>query len=131
MQSILRRIAIVPAVIVAAGLAANPAVAETTTIKVPFSFKVAGQTFPAGEYSIHHDERSNFVTLAPKDSSRSFTSIVGAGTPSPRDYKIALKFDRVGQTHLLHSIQYGPVITRELDKRGLESDRDVAEPSGR
>jgi hypothetical protein len=126
MQSILRRIAIVPAVILAAGLAANPAVAETTTIKVPFSFKVAGETFPAGEYSIHHDERCNLVTLASKGSSRSFTSIVGAGTSSPWKYKIALKFDLVGQTHLLQSIQYGTMITRELDKRELESDRDIA-----
>jgi hypothetical protein len=42
-----------------------------------------------------------------------------------------LKFDRVGQTHLLQSIQYGTMITRELDKRELESDRDLAEPSGR
>src|SRR5271155_5525240 len=121
MQSILRRIAIVPAVIMAAGLAANPAVAETTTIKVPFSFKVAGETFPAGDYSIHHDERCNLVTLATKGSP-SFTSIVGAGTSSPWKYKIALKFDLVGQTHLLQSIQYGTVITRELDKRQLESD---------
>jgi hypothetical protein len=36
-----------------------------------------------------------------------------------------LKFDRVGQTHLLQSIQYGTMITRELDKRELESDRDI------
>jgi hypothetical protein len=66
------------------------------------------------------------VTLAPKGSSQSFSSIVGAGTSSPWEYKIALKFDRVGQTHLLQSIQYGTMITRELDKRGLESDRDLA-----
>jgi hypothetical protein len=123
MQSILRRIAIVPAVIVAAGLAANPAVAETATITVPFNFKVAGETFPAGDYSIRHDERCNFVTLAPKGSSQSFSSIVGAGTSSPWKYKIALNFDLVGQTHLLQSIQYGTLITRELDKRVLESGR--------
>jgi hypothetical protein len=129
MQSILRRIAIVPAVIMAAGLAANPAVAEATTIKVPFSFKVAGETFPAGDYSIRHDERCNFVTLAPKVSSQSFSSIVGAGTSSPWEYKIALKFDLVGQTHLLQSIQYGTMITRKLDKRELESERDIAEHS--
>jgi hypothetical protein len=113
----------------AVALAANPAVAETTTIKVPFSFKVAGETFPAGDYSIRHDERCNFVTLAPKVSSQSFSSIVGAGTSSPWEYKIALKFDLVGQTHLLQSIQYGTMITRKLDKRELESERDIAEHS--
>ncbi len=126
MQSILRRVAIVPAVIMAAGLAANPVLAGTATIKVPFSFRVAGETFPAGDYSIHHDERCNFVTLAPKGSSRSFSSIIGAGASGPWKYKIALKFDLVGQTHLLQSIQYGTLITRELDKSGLESDRDIA-----
>jgi hypothetical protein len=101
MQSIRRRIAIVPAVIIAAGLAADPAVAETATITVPFSFTAAGVTFPAGDYSIHRDDRCNFVALAAKGSSQGFSSIVGAGAPSPWKYKIALKFDLVGQTHLL------------------------------
>lgn len=128
MQSIRHRIA-VPAVIMAAALATSQAVAETTTIKVPFSFKVAGETFPAGDYRIRHDN-GNFVTLAAKDSSQSFTSVIGPGAPSPWEYKIALNFDLVGNAHLLQSIQYGTMITRKLDKNAVESERVSIEDSG-
>ncbi|QNI31409.1 hypothetical protein H7849_20380 [Alloacidobacterium dinghuense] len=134
MQSILHRIAIAPAVIMVATLAASPAIAETTGIKVPFGFEVAGKTFPAGDYSIRRDNRDGFVTLASKESSQSFTSIIGPGSPSPLEYKIALKFDLVGQTHLLQSIQYGTMITSKLDKKALESERElgpVAHSGGR
>ena len=129
MQSIRHRIAI-PAMIMAAALATSQAVAETTTIKVPFSFKVDGETFPAGDYRIRHDDRGSFVTLAAKDSPQSFTSLIGPGAPSPWEYKIALKFDLVGQTHLLQSIQYGTMITGKLDKKALESERGSLERSG-
>ena len=129
MQFIHHRLAFAPVVIMAALLAANPAVAETTTVKVPFSFKAAGKTFPAGDYLIRHDDRGNFVTLAPRGLSQSFTSIIGPGTPSPWEYKIALKFDLVGQTHLLQSIQYGTMITGKLDKEALKSERSSEEYS--
>ncbi|HYK36084.1 hypothetical protein [Alloacidobacterium sp.] len=131
MHSTLRRIAIAPALIMAAALAASPAVAETTTIKVPFSFEAAGKTFPAGDYSICRDDRGSFVTLASKGSSRSFSTILAAGTSNPREYKIALNFDLVGQTHHLQSIQYGTMITNKLDRKALESERErgpVAHP---
>ncbi len=129
MHSIHHRLALAPIMIMAALLASNPAVAETTTVKVPFSFKVAGETFPAGDYLIRHDDRGNFVTLAPRGLSQSFTSIVGPGTPSPWEHKIALKFDLVGQTHLLQSIQYGTMITSKLDKEALERERSSEEYS--
>jgi len=129
MQFIHSRLALAPAVIMAAALAANPAVAETTTIKVPFNFRVAGETFPAGDYSVRHDDRGNFVTLAPKGSSQSFSSIIGPGAPSPWEYKIALKFDLVGQTHFLQSIQYRTMITGKLDKDAVESERSSEEHS--
>jgi hypothetical protein len=129
MQSIRHRLALAPAVIMAAALAAHPAVAETTTIKVPFNFRVAGETFPAGDYRIRHDDRGSFVTLAAKNSSQSFTSLIGPGAPSPREYKIALKFDLVGQTHFLQSIQYRTMITGKLDKEALKSERSSEEYS--
>ena len=129
MQSIRHRLALAPAVIIAAAFASH-AVAETTTIPVPFTFNVAGETFPAGDYTIHHDDGDNFVTLAPKGSSQSFSSIVGPGAPSPWANKITLKFDLVGQTHLLQSIQYGTMITGQLDKKALASERGSVELSG-
>lgn len=134
MQSILHRLAVAPAVIMVAALAVSPAIADTTNIKVPFSFEVAGKTFPAGDYSIRRDNRDGFVTLASKETSQSFTGIIGPGSPGPLDYKIALKFDQVGQTHLLQSIQYGTMITSKLDKKALQNERErgtVAHSGGR
>lgn len=130
MQTIRHRIALASAAMMVAALAVNPAFAETTTVRVPFTFKVAGETFPAGDYWIRHDGRGNFVTLAARDSSQSFSTIVGPGTPSPYEYKIALKFDLVGETHLLQSIQFGTMITSQLDKKALESERSSLEHSG-
>ncbi len=116
MQSILHRIVLASAAIMIAALATRPAVAETTTIKIPFSFTVAGATFPAGDYSLSRDDFANFVTLAPKGLARSFSTVVGPGSPHPADQKVALKFDAVGGDHVLQSIQYGTMITRKLDK---------------
>lgn len=130
MQTIGHRIALASAALIVAALTVNTAVAETTTVRVPFTFKVAGETFPAGNYSISHDGRGNFVTLAARDSSQSFSAIVGPGTPSPYEYKIALKFDLVGGTHHLQSIQYGTMITSQLDKKALQSERSSLEHSG-
>jgi hypothetical protein len=132
MQSIHHRIASVAALIMTAALGVGPAVAETANVKVPFSFNVAGETFPAGYYWIQRDDLRDFVTLAAKGSSQHFTCLIGPGTPSPSQYKVALNFDQVGQTHLLQSIQYGTLISRRLDKKALESERaSVARSGGR
>jgi hypothetical protein len=116
MQSILHRAALASAVIMIAVFASSRALAETQTVKVPFSFTVAGETFPAGDYSISHADFADFVTLAPIGSSRSFSTVVGPGSPGPEERKIALNFGEVGQTHVLQSIQYGAKITRKLNK---------------
>jgi hypothetical protein len=124
MQSIRHRIALVPALILASAFAVSPAVAETTSVKVPFSFEVAGKTFPAGDYWLHRDDQSDAVTLTAKSAPRYFTScLIGPGSPNPWQYKVALNFDTVGQTHLLQSIQYGTLISGRLDKKALESER--------
>ncbi|UWZ82953.1 hypothetical protein [Occallatibacter riparius] len=123
MRSILH-IALASAVIVAAALSASPAVAQTITVKVPFSFEVAGKTFPAGNYWLSRDDQRDYVTLAAKSSSQYHTScLIGPGTPSPSESKVALNFDTVGQTHLLQSIQYGTMISGKLDRQALESER--------
>jgi hypothetical protein len=130
MQSIRRRIAFVPALIMAAAFAVSPAVAETTSVKVPFSFNVAGEAFPAGDYWIQRDDLGDSVTLAAKGSSQHFTSLIGPGAPPPWEHKVALNFDLVGKTHLLESIQYGTLITGRLDKKALESERGSLARSG-
>ena len=130
MQSIRHRIALASAIIVAAGLAAIPAAAETTSVKVPFSFNVAGQTFPAGDYWIERDNQFHCVTLEAKGSLQHFTSLIGPGAPPPWEHKVALKFDTVGQAHFLESIQYGTLTTGRLDKKALENERASSPYSG-
>ena len=130
MRSMHRRLVLAPVLILAAALAVSPAMAETTSVKVPFSFDVAGKTFPAGDYLISEDSRGDFVILAAKGSSYSYTGLLGPGAPSPWESKVALKFDQVGGEHLLQSIQCGRMITGSLDKKALESERLSAVHSG-
>jgi hypothetical protein len=123
MRFLLHRFVLAPAVMVAAALATNVAKAETT-VKIPFSFIVAGKTFPAGLYSISRDEKDHaYVTLAAKGSGQSYSCLLEPGAPDPAERKVALNFDLVGQTHLLQSIQYGPMITAKLDKKSLANER--------
>ncbi len=103
----------------AAALATLPAVAETTTkLNVPFSFTVDGRSLPAGVYSIHRD--SNFVRLQGTDASQSFTWI--AAPTAARGDQVILRFDPQGQTHALQSVQYGPLVTTNLDRRSKKSE---------
>ena len=133
MRSIHRHLALASALIMAAASAVTPAVAETTTVKVPFSFDVSGKTFPAGDYWLHRDDQGDYVTLAAKGSPRYFTScLVTPGSPTPWEHKIAVNFDTVGQEHFLESIQYGTLISGRLDKKALESERlSMAHSAGR
>jgi hypothetical protein len=130
MRSILHRSVLAPAVIVAAALTTTSLMAETTIVKVPFSFTVQGKAFPAGVYAIRHDDRANFVTLAAKGSEQSFSAILLPGEPSPTETKISLKFDTVGETHLLQSIQCGPMITSRLDKNAVLKERASLQGAG-
>ena len=115
MQSIIRKIIVASAFGVAATLGANTAFAATT-VKVPFSFTVAGKTLPAGNYHVNHDSTGSFVILESLESSQSFTWLLCPGQPGPNEEKVALRFDDRGDTHVLQSIQFGSMITPRLDK---------------
>ena len=124
MRFILHRIILASAAMVAVALATNVARAETT-VKVPFSFIVAGKVFPAGLYAIERDEKGHgFVTLAAKGSPQSISCLLVPGAPEPTERKVALNFDLIGQTHVLQSIQYGAQITSRLDKKALANEHD-------
>lgn len=128
MKSILAKFVLAPAVLAVAALAATSAKAETT-VKVPFNFTVAGKVCPAGYYTVHKD--ADFVTLLRKGSSDIFTWIVGPGAAEPNDTKVALKFDLIGNSHVLQSIQYGPAVTARLDKKSLrEAEHESTRLSG-
>ncbi len=115
MQSIFKKVVLASAIVAAAALAANPAMASTT-VNVPFSFAVAGKILPAGSYRVERDSTGSFVTLASQKLSQSFTWILSPGHPDPTDRKIALRFEDRDRTHVLESIQFGSMVTPKLDK---------------
>lgn len=130
MKSMLSKFVLAPAVLAAAVLATSSA--SAATVKVPFQFTAAGQICPAGYYTVNHDSNDNFITLSSKSSPRSFTWVVGPGASDPTDRKISLKFDQVGGSHVLQSIQYGSVVTSKLDKKTLrDMERNTQLTGGR
>jgi hypothetical protein len=104
------------AALAVAAMATVPAVAATSqTLNVPFSFMVDGQQLPAGAYSVHQDISGNIVNLQSANSTYHFASIaIPAASDSGR---VVLKFGNNGQTHVLQSIQVGPLVTPRLDKK--------------
>ena len=105
MRSIFRKVILATAFGAAVALAGNSAMAATR-VDVPFNFKVAGATLPAGSYHLIHDSTSAFVTLRSLESTQSYTWLLTPG-PSESSKKIALTFDDRNGTHVLQSIQYG------------------------
>jgi hypothetical protein len=129
MRSILFRI-LSPAVLAATAMTASSAMADTT-LQVPFNFKVAGKTLPAGEYMVRHDSTGNFVTLASRGHHPwSYTWVVGPGIPSENSRRIVLKFDGSGDSRALRTVQYGSQITQRLDRKSAEAERESAEVTG-
>jgi hypothetical protein len=116
MRSILHKLILAPALIAAAALGTNTAMAAESTVKVPFGFTVAGKYCPAGTYTVLRDTIQPFVTLKGKEAPVSFNWVLVPGEPEPTDTKVTLRFDAVGQGYALRTVQYGPRITRQLDK---------------
>jgi hypothetical protein len=116
------------ALMAAAVLATNSAMAETT-LNVPFSFMVAGKTCPPGHYTVKENAIGSYVTLTNEDSSRVFTWILGPGSPDYDSAKVVLMFDVAGQSHLLRSVQIGSMTTPKLDKNAVPDEYRSAELS--
>lgn len=117
MRSLLPKLVMASAVMVAGAVAAAPAMAEVL-VNVPFSFTVNGKICPAGQYEIGHDATSSLVSLRNRSSwSRSFTWVAGPGEPAPTDARVVLRFDENGADHTLQSVQFGSMITDRLDGR--------------
>jgi hypothetical protein len=109
------------AALAAAAMVTVPAVAATSqTLNVPFSFTVAGHQLPAGIYSVHQDISSSIVNLQSTNASYHFASVA---IPSASDTgRVVLKFRDNGQTHVLQSIQVGPLVTPRLDRKSRKSE---------
>ena len=116
-----------PAVLAAVALACNTA--SASTVNVPFSFAAAGHVWPAGAYSVQKEDSGDMVTVKSMVTGLSFTSLIGPGDPAPTASNVTLKFDAIGTTHALRTIQYGWQITSQLDRKLERSERLLA--SGR
>jgi hypothetical protein len=114
------------ALVAAAVLATNSAMADAT-LRVPFSFTVAGKTCPPGRYTVKGDRTESYVILTNEDSSRVFTWILHPGDPDYTADKVVLQFDVTGQNHLLRSLQIGSKTTSILDGNTRNSEYRSAE----
>jgi hypothetical protein len=110
------------AALAAVTMAAAPAMAETTTLKVPFNFTVNGRALPAGTYSIERDTLANTLRLAGTYASQGF---IWSAAPNADKNKgrVVLQFDE--NSHALRSVQYGAVVTSRLDK-GTGKTEDIS-----
>jgi hypothetical protein len=126
MRSILGlgKLILAPAVLAAVALACNTA--SASTVNVPFSFAAAGHVWPAGAYSVDKEISGGMVTVKSLATGLSFSSLLGPGDAAPTDTKLTLKFDTIGNSHALRTIQYGWQITSQLDRKQERSERLMA-----
>jgi len=115
MTSTLRKFFLASAVVTTSALTANTAMAAT--LNVPFSFSVGKKSCPASRYTVTRQADGGIVTLIDATGSCSFGWVVAPGDPAPTDSRVVLRFDEVGQSHTLQSVQYGAAITARLDKK--------------
>ena len=123
MRSILSKVILAPALLAAAALAPIAAHAEKS-VKVPFSFTLNGESWPAGMYQISQDSSRTCLTLS--NAEKSVTFVLHSGEPSPGEKHVVLKFDQMGAWHTLRSIQYGSLITPRLDEQGKNHKPDYS-----
>lgn len=114
--------------VAATALAAIPAMADTASVNIPFSFTVAGQVLPAGEYRVQSVALGNLVNFKSADSKQYFTWIA---SPSNEDGRNAvLRFNQDGGMHTLQSVQIGPLVTPSLVKKAHKTE-DISAPNMR
>jgi hypothetical protein len=112
------------AVLAAVSLCATAAFAVSrAVVDIPFSFVSQGQTFPAGKYIATLDLNHNVLALNNATETRlSARWTAGPADCDPNDEKLILKFDNLGNTHMLSTIQLGSRITPRLDARSRHHD---------
>ena len=109
-----RTFVLASAAVAAAAMATIPAVAETSaTLRVPFSFTVNGRTLPAGDYAVLRSNNLAFVRLQSVNSFEGYSWIAGP-SEEKRD-RVVLRFN--SENHALQSVQFGTVISPQLDKK--------------
>jgi hypothetical protein len=109
-----------PAILAAAAFTAQPALAASTyKVHVPFDFVASGKSFPAGDYMLRENEHSFAVALEGKKGTLLW--LLGPGTANPNGHQVVLTFDRIGENHMLRTVQVGTMVTNRLDKKYANS----------
>ena len=103
------------AVMAAAALTTQTAMAEKH-VNVPFDFTVHGKVWPAGMYQVQKEPSSSLVTLKSVDAKESITFVGSPSDAAPNDHRVILKFDNVGDTRALRTLQYESLTSPQLDK---------------
>ena len=116
---------ILAAIVVTTAASGHIAKAETT-LKVPFTFTVSGQTMPAGVYTVQESTSHNMVIFRNEDSSKSFSYTLQPGDDAPSAAHVALKFETAGDKHTLRSIQFGSRTTSRLDRAPIPGSYEPA-----
>lgn len=106
---------VLAAIVITAGTLGTHTAKAETTLDVPFSFTVAGQTMPAGVYTVQQDNFHNVVVLRNKNATKSFTYALRPGDPTANEVHVTLSFATEGESHILRSIQVGSKMTSRLD----------------
>ncbi|HUY80951.1 MAG TPA: hypothetical protein VMU92_04440 [Acidobacteriaceae bacterium] len=107
--------------------------ADRAEVNIPFSFVSQGKSFPAGRYSATLDANHNVLELSNvKDASYSAHWTANPADFHARNEKLTLKFDDLGHSHHLRTMQLGPRITSRLDApvSRLNAGSIVASASG-
>lgn len=115
----LHSLVMAPAVLAAAAFIAQPAMAESHVVNIPFSFTAAGKTCPAGRYTVNSDDLQATVSLA--GQKRDFVWLLVPGDNTITDQRVVLTFDTYNGNHQLRSISYGTQTTNSLDRKHSET----------
>jgi hypothetical protein len=124
MRSILHSLVLAPALLAAAALTPNIAMAETV-VTVPFTFTVDGKVCPAGQYSVRRDSIKNMVFLQSEKAPIAFNWSLTPGNDDRRPSNITLHFDENNQGYTLQTVEYGRLTTHSLTHKGKSGSRDL------
>jgi hypothetical protein len=119
MRTIIRTV-----VLATASLCATAAfAADQAVVNIPFNFQSQGHAFPAGNYVATLDTNHNVLALRnASDTSVAAYWAAGPAEYNPTDEKLTLKFDDLGNSHTLRTLQLGPRITSRLDAPARHHD---------
>jgi hypothetical protein len=123
MKSAFSRFVLASVALALATLGIHTAQAEGVSVNVPFSFKAAGKSLPAGQYSVERAKVGSYIKLQDQQSKQSIL-FVASGT-ADGERLVSLKFEGQGDTHVLQSIQFGHLTSGRLTRK-MKNREDVS-----